>query len=249
MNILVVIRKVASPNSAIVIEANSSQLNLSQATWIFNPFDEIALEEAIRMKERGQATSVVALAVGPRDMKKHLQYAVGMGADRGIHVVSEDTVSSSLMSRIVTDVFQRGDYALIITGALVIDTQERELAPFISELLRIPLASNVFEVNHDGEHLLVKRQMAGSYEIVRLPLPCVISAGLRLNEPRYPSMKNYAKARRYSPENIDINEIALCVDDLVTTTAYRYSDAKRCVTNTCGPNELASILARMLDEG
>jgi electron transfer flavoprotein beta subunit len=159
-----------------------------------NPFDEIAVEEAIRLKEKGVVSEVVAVSVGPAKAQDTLRTALAMGADRAILVQSDDEVEPLAVAKIVAD-RGRGTARPDHPGKQAIDDDSNQVGQMVAALLGRPQGTFANEVSVEGDHLLVKREIDGGLETVKLALPAVVTTDLRLNEPRYASLPNIMKAK------------------------------------------------------
>jgi electron transfer flavoprotein beta subunit len=160
-----------------------------------NPFDEIAVEEAIRLKEKGAVSEIVVVSVGPAKAQETLRTALAMGADRAILVSTDDEVEPLAVAKIVKAIADEEAPGLIITGKQAIDDDSNQTGQMIAALLGRGQGTFANEISVDGDAVTVKREVDGGLETVRLALPAVITADLRLNEPRYASLPNIMKAK------------------------------------------------------
>jgi len=159
------------------------------------PFDEIAVEEAIRLKEKGVVSEVVVVSVGPAKATDTLRTALAMGADRAVLVQSDDEVEPLGVAKIVKAIADEEQPGLIITGKQAIDDDANQVGQMVAALLGRPQGTFANEITVEGDALIVKREIDGGLETVRLALPAVVTADLRLNEPRYASLPNIMKAK------------------------------------------------------
>lgn len=209
MKILVPIKRVADYEAKIKVKSDGSGIETEGIKWIVNPFDEIAVEEAIRLKEGGHAQEVVVVTVGPSDAATQLRYAMAMGADSGIHVISEDEVDSDLASRVLVEVYGRGVYGFIIMGKQAIDSDASQTSQLLATRLGLPQASFASKIVLSDGAAEVTREVDGGLETVKVPLPCVISTDLRLNEPRYAPLPGIMKAKKKPLEEIPIGDLGI----------------------------------------
>ncbi len=177
------------------VKADGTGVELANVKMSMNPFDEIAVEEAIRLKEKGVVSEIVAVSVGPAKATDTLRTALAMGADRAILVQSDDEVEPLAVAKIVTAIAGEEQPGLIITGKQAIDDDSNQVGQMVAALLGRPQGTFANEVSVEGDHLIVKREIDGGLETVKLALPAVVTTDLRLNEPRYASLPNIMKAK------------------------------------------------------
>jgi electron transfer flavoprotein beta subunit len=214
MKILVPIKKVPDYQAKIRVKADGSGIETDGIKWIVNPFDEIAVEEALRIKEAGKATEVVVLGFGTDDVSTQLRYAMAMGADRGILVKYDGAIDSDLASRVLAEVYKKDTYGFVIMGKQSIDSDANQTAQLLAARLDLPQACFASKVTLEDGKISVTREVDGGLETVRIPMPCVVSTDLRLNEPRYASLPGIMKAKKKP-----LDEIALA--DLKVDTALK----------------------------
>jgi electron transfer flavoprotein beta subunit len=207
MKILVPVKKVPDFQAKIRVKADGSGIETEGVKWIVNPFDEIAVEEALRIKESGKATEVVVVGVGGDDVSTQLRYAMAMGADRGILVKHDGAVDSDLASRALAEVYKRDTYAFVIMGKQSIDSDANQTAQLLAARLDLPQACFASKVLLEEGKVSVTREVDGGLETIRIALPCVISTDLRLNEPRYASLPGIMKAKKKPLEEIALADL------------------------------------------
>jgi electron transfer flavoprotein beta subunit len=195
MKALVCVKRVIDYNVKPRVKADGTGVELANVKMSMNPFDEIAVEEAIRLKEKGVVSEVVAVSVGPAKAADTLRTALAMGADRAILVQSDDEVEPLAVAKIVAAVAGEEQPGLIVTGKQAIDDDSNQVGQMVAALLGRPQGTFANEVSVEGDHLIVKREIDGGLETVRLALPAVVTTDLRLNEPRYASLPNIMKAK------------------------------------------------------
>jgi len=196
MKILVPVKRVPDAQAKIKVKADGSGVETDGIKWIVNPFDEIAVEEALRLKEAGKATEIFVVGIGPEDLSQQLRYAMAMGADSAILVKHDGQVDSDLASRVLAELFKKGGYGLIIMGKQAIDSDAGQTARLLAARLNLPQACFASKVVLEGNNATVTREVDGGLETIRVPTPCVISTDLRLNEPRYAPLPGIMKARK-----------------------------------------------------
>lgn len=209
MKILVPLKRVPDYQAKIKVKADGSGIETEGTKWIVNPFDEIAVEEAIRLKEAGKATEVVVVSVGHADVQQQMRYAMAMGADSGILVQTDRPVDSDLASRALVEVFKRGAYGLVILGKQAIDSDCSQTPQLLAARLNLPQACFASKVVIDAGFATVTREVDGGLETIKLPMPCVISTDLRLNEPRYAPLPGIMKAKKKPLEEIKLEDLGL----------------------------------------
>ncbi|WP_169475794.1 MULTISPECIES: electron transfer flavoprotein subunit beta/FixA family protein [unclassified Novosphingobium] len=195
MKALVCVKRVIDYNVKPRVKADGTGVELANVKMSMNPFDEIAVEEAIRLKEKGVVSEVVAVSVGPAKAADTLRTALAMGADRAILVQSDEDVEPLGVAKIVAAIAGEEQPGLIITGKQAIDDDSNQVGQMVAALLGRPQGTFANEVSVEGDQLTVKREIDGGLETVKLALPAVVTTDLRLNEPRYASLPNIMKAK------------------------------------------------------
>lgn len=209
MKVLVPVKRVVDYEAKIKLRSDGSGVDTDGIKWIVNPFDEIAVEEAVRMKEAGTASEVVVVSVGPEDTVTQLRYAMAMGADSAILVQTADPVDSDLAARVLTEIWKKGAYDLVIMGKQAIDSDASQTPQIIAELLGLPHASFASAIKIDGDSIEVTREIDGGLETVRISKPCIISTDLRLNEPRYAPLPGIMKAKKKPLDILSLSELGV----------------------------------------
>ncbi len=195
MKALVCVKRVIDYNVKPRVKADGTGVDLANVKMSMNPFDEIAVEEAIRLKEKGVVTEIVAVSVGPAKAQETLRTALAMGADRAILVVSEDEVEPLAVAKIIKAIADEEQPGLIITGKQAIDDDANQVGQMVAALLGRPQGTFANEIAVEGDSVVVKREIDGGLETVKLALPAIVTTDLRLNEPRYASLPNIMKAK------------------------------------------------------
>jgi electron transfer flavoprotein beta subunit len=196
MKILVPVKRVVDYNVKIRVKADGSGVELANVKMSMNPFDEIAVEEALRIKESGKATEVVAVSIGPQQASETIRTALAMGADRGILVKTDATVEPLAVAKILKGIVDEEKPDLVILGKQAIDDDSNQTGQMLAALLNWPQGTFASKVVIEGSDLLVTREVDGGLQTVKLKLPAVVSTDLRLNEPRYASLPNIMKAKK-----------------------------------------------------
>ncbi len=195
MKILVPVKRVIDYNVKPRVKSDGTGVDLANVKMSMNPFDEIAVEEAIRLKEKGVATEIVAVSVGPQKAQETLRTALAMGADRAILVQTDDEVEPLAVAKILKGIAAEEGPGLIILGKQAIDDDCNQTGQMLAALMGRPQGTFASEVTVDGDSVTVKREVDGGLETVKLSLPAIVTTDLRLNEPRYASLPNIMKAK------------------------------------------------------
>ena len=195
MKILVPVKRVIDYNVKPRVKADGSGVDLANVKMSMNPFDEIAVEEAIRLREKGVAAEVIVVSVGPTKASETLRTALAMGADRAILVQSDEAVEPLGVAKILAAIVGEEAPGLVILGKQAIDDDSNQTGQMLAALLGRPQGTFASRVEVDGEHVNVTREVDGGLETVRLALPAIVTTDLRLNEPRYASLPNIMKAK------------------------------------------------------
>jgi electron transfer flavoprotein beta subunit len=196
MKVLVPVKRVVDYNVKIRVKTDGSGVELANVKMSMNPFDEIAVEEAIRLKEAGKATEIVAVSIGPQQASETIRTALAMGADRGILVKTDAQVEPLAVAKILKGVVAEETPGLVILGKQAIDDDCNQTGQMLAALLNWPQGTFASKIVIDGEAINVTREVDGGLQTVRLKLPAIVTTDLRLNEPRYASLPNIMKAKK-----------------------------------------------------
>jgi len=196
MKVLVPVKRVVDFNVKIRVKADGSGVELANVKMSMNPFDEIAVEEAIRLKEAGKATEIVAVSIGPQQASETIRTALAMGADRGILVKTEAAVEPLAVAKILKRVVEDEAPGLVILGKQAIDDDCNQTGQMLAALLNWPQGTFASKLVIDGDTISVTREVDGGLQTVKLKAPAIVTTDLRLNEPRYASLPNIMKAKK-----------------------------------------------------
>src|SRR5881392_4135412 len=194
MKVLVPVKRVVDFNVKVRVKADGSGVELANVKMSMNPFDEIAVEEAIRLKEKGAATEIVAVSIGPQQASETIRTALAMGADRGILVKVDGVVEPLAVAKILKGVVEEEKPGLVIMGKQAIDDDCNQTGQMLAALLGWSQGTFASKLVIDGD-LSVTREVDGGLQTVKLKLPAIVTTDLRLNEPRYASLPNIMKAK------------------------------------------------------
>ena len=195
MKVLVPVKRVVDFNVKIRVKSDGSGVELANVKMSMNPFDEIAVEEAIRLKEKGAATEIVAVSIGPAKAQETLRTALAMGADRAILIQTDDEVEPLAVAKLLAKVAEEEQPELVILGKQAIDDDSNQTGQMLAALLNWPQGTFASKVELAGDKVDVTREVDGGLETVKLSTPAVVTTDLRLNEPRYASLPNIMKAK------------------------------------------------------
>lgn len=196
MKVLVPVKRVVDYNVKIRVKPDGSGVELANVKMSMNPFDEIAVEEALRLREKGTATEVVAVSIGPQQSQETIRNALAMGADRGILIKTDDLVEPLAVAKLLKAVIAEEAPGLVILGKQAIDDDCNQTGQMLAALLGWSQGTFASDVAIDGDHVSVTREVDGGLQTVKLKMPAVVTTDLRLNEPRYASLPNIMKAKK-----------------------------------------------------
>jgi electron transfer flavoprotein beta subunit len=202
MKILVPVKRVVDYNVKVRVKSDGTGVETAGVKMSMNPFDEIAVEEAVRLKEKGVATEIVAVSLGSAACAETIRTALAMGADRGILVETDVALEPLAVAKLLKALVDREQPQLVIPGKQAIDDDMNATGQMLAALLGWPQATFASKIVIDGANIIVTREIDGGLETIATPLPAVVTADLRLNEPRYASLPNIMKARKKPIETV-----------------------------------------------
>jgi electron transfer flavoprotein beta subunit len=211
VKILVPAKRVPDPNSTIKVKPDGSGIVTEGLKWVINPFDEIAIEEALRIKEKLGGGEVVLVAIGSKASSEQLRTGLAMGADRAALVLTDDSLDSLAVARVLHKLVTTEKADLVLMGKQAIDADSNQAGQMLAEMLGWPQATfaSKIELAADQKTMQVTREVDGGLEVIALPLPAVVTADLRLNEPRYASLPGIMKARKKELKEIPLAELGV----------------------------------------
>ena len=209
MKILVPVKRVVDYNVKVRVKSDNSGVELDNVKMSMNPFDEIAVEEALRLKERGVATEVIAISIGVSQVQETIRNALAMGADSGIFVEVNETLEPLNIAKIISSVAKKENIDLMILGKQAIDDDMNATSQMVAALLNWPQATFASKIEIVDKIAKVGREVDGGIENIEVNLPAVISTDLRLNEPRYASLPNIMKAKKKPINEIKIDDLKI----------------------------------------
>jgi len=217
MKILVSVKRVIDFNVRIRVKADNSGVETANVKMSMNPFDEIAVEEAVRLKEKGIATEVVAVTIGVEACQETLRSALAMGADRAIHIVTDSVIQPLAAAKLIKTIVDKEAPQLVITGKQAIDDDCNQTGQMLAGLLGWGQGTFASKLVLEDGHALVTREVDGGLMTVKLKLPCVVTTDLRLNEPRYATLPNIMKARSKPLAKMTPQELGVDIAPRLTT--------------------------------
>lgn len=209
MKIIVAVKRVIDPYVKIRVKSDCTGVETQNIKMVMNPFDEIALEEALRLREQQLATEVIALTVGNDSSQETLRHALALGADRAVLIRTEKTFESLNVAKILKKIVEDEKPGLVLMGKQTIDGDNNQTPQMLAALLNWPQATFASELKINGNAIAVTREIDGGLETLTQPLPAVVSADLRLNEPRYASLPNIMKAKQKPLNILELDSLGL----------------------------------------
>ncbi|HTO81973.1 MAG TPA: electron transfer flavoprotein subunit beta/FixA family protein [Methylomirabilota bacterium] len=209
MKVLVAVKRVIDANVKVRVKGDGGGVETANVKMAMNPFDEIGVEEALRLKEAGKATEIVAVSCGVQQCQETIRTALAMGADRGIHVLTDVELQPLAVAKLLKAVVAKEQPGLVILGKQAIDDDSNQTGQMLAGLLGWPQATFASKLAPDGGALTVTREVDGGLETVKLKLPAVITTDLRLNEPRYASLPNIMKAKKKPIEALTPDQLGV----------------------------------------
>ena len=217
MKILVCVKRVLDPQVKARVKADGSGIDLANVKMTMNPFDENALEEALRLREAGIAEEIIVVSIGAGKTEETLRHGLAMGADRAINVVTEATLEPLAIAKVLKVIVEQQQPGLVLAGKQAIDDDANQTAQMLSALLGWAQSTFVSELKIEGDTATTTREVDAGLETIKVRLPAVISVDLRLNEPRYIKLPDVMKAKRKPMEKIELDSLGLDTANRITT--------------------------------
>ncbi|HIV69795.1 MAG TPA: electron transfer flavoprotein subunit beta/FixA family protein [Candidatus Aquabacterium excrementipullorum] len=217
MKVLVPVKRVVDYNVKVRVKSDGSGVDIANVKMSMNPFDEIAVEEATRLKEKGVVTEIIAVSVGPTQAQETLRTAMAIGADRGILVETTDEVQPLAVAKVLKALIDKEKPDLIILGKQAIDDDSNQTGQMVAALANLPQGTFASKVEVAGGKVNVTREVDGGLETVSLSLPAVVTTDLRLNEPRYVTLPNIMKAKKKPLETVKPADLGVDVAPRIKT--------------------------------
>ncbi len=211
MKILVPVKRVVDYNVKVRVKTDGSDVDIANVKMSMNPFDEIAVEEATRLKEAGMATEIVAVSCGVAQCQDVIRTAMAIGADRGIHVLCDQPLEPLAVAKMLKALAEKESAQLVILGKQAIDDDANQTGQMLAALWGVPQATFASKVEISGEQMTVTREIDGGLEKLSMQLPAVVTTDLRLNEPRYVTLPNIMKAKKKTIDQVTPAELGVDV--------------------------------------
>ncbi len=242
MKVLIAVKRVVDYNIKVRIKSDGSDVDINGVKMGVNPFDENAIEAALRLKEQGVATEIVAVSLGTSANQDVLRHALAMGADRAILVESDLTLQALGVAKLLKSIVMREQPQLIILGKQAIDNDAGQTGQMLAALLNYPQATFASAIQVDGNTISVTREVDGGTETLALNLPAVVTADLRLNEPRFVKLPNLMMARKKPIETINAAEFAVSAEPRLKLIQVSEPSARKAGIRVGSVSELLSKL-------
>ncbi len=244
--ILVGLKRVVDYNVRVRVKSDGSGVETDGVKMSINPFDEIALEEALRIKESGQASEVIVISVGTGDAQQQLRTGLAMGADRAILVESESSTGSLGIARILKSIIDRDGIDLVLLGKQAIDDDNSQTGQMLAAIWGRPQATFASQVEWDGDKAKVTREVDAGLEITEIDLPAVVTVDLRLNEPRYVKLPDIMKAKKKPLETIALADLGVDLGPEIKELSFEPpAERERGVM----VDDVAGLVAALKDKG
>mgnify|MGYP003388627861 FL=1 len=217
MKILVPVKRVVDANVKVRVAADKSGVDTSNIKMAMNPFCEIAVEEAVRLKEKGIATEIIAITIGDVKSQEQLRTAMALGADRSIWIEQSEAIEPLAIAKLLKAVVEKETPDLIILGKQSIDGDNNQVGQMLAALCEIPQGTFAFNLEVSEGRAIVSREVDGGEQVVSLSLPAVVTTDLRLNEPRYAKLPDIMKAKKKPMEHLTPESLGITVNSSLTT--------------------------------
>lgn len=244
--ILVGLKRVVDYNVRVQVKSDGSGVDTAGVKMSINPFDEIALEEALRIKERGDANEVIAVSIGPGDAQQQLRTGLAMGADRAILVEAEAGIDPLTCARVFKAIIDRENADLVILGKQAIDDDASQTGQMLAAIWGRPQATFASEISLDGNTARVTREIDAGFEVLDIDLPAVVTADLRLNEPRYVKLPDIMKAKKKPLEQIALADLSVDAAPAVAESDFKPPAARQ---RGIMVDDVAGLLGALKDKG
>ena len=242
MKALVAVKRVVDYNVKVRVKADGSDVDIGNVKMSMNPFDEIAVEEAVRLKEAGKVSEIVAVSLGEKKCEETLRTALAMGADRAVHVETDVKLEPLAVAKLLKAVADKENPQILLLGKQAIDDDANQVAQMLAALLNAAQGTFASKVQIEGEEVLVTREIDGGEETVALKLPAVISADLRLNEPRFVKLPNIMAAKKKPLEKLSPADLAVDISPRLNTVKFAEPKARQAGVKVADVAELVEKL-------
>ncbi|EMS2373997.1 electron transfer flavoprotein subunit beta/FixA family protein [Neisseria gonorrhoeae] len=242
MKALVAVKRVVDYNVKVRVKADGSDVDIGNVKMSMNPFDEIAVEEAVRLKEAGKVSEIVAVSLGEKKCEETLRTALAMGADRAIHIETNVKLEPLAVAKLLKAVADKENPQIFFLGKQAIDDDANQVAQMLAALLNAAQGTFVSKVQIEGDEVQIVREIDGGEETIALKLPAVISADLRLNEPRFVKLPNIMAAKKKPLEKLDSADLATDISPRLKTVKFAEPKARQAGVKVASVAELVEKL-------
>ena len=242
MKVLVPVKRVIDYNVKVRVKADNSGVELANVKMAMNPFDEIAVEQALRLKEAGGADEVVAVSIGPAQNQETIRTALAMGADRGIHIEASHDIESLAVAKLLKAVVERENPGLVLVGKQAIDDDCNQTGQMLAALLGWAQGTFVSALEVTGDKAKVVREVDGGLEHLEISMPAIVSVDLRLNEPRYASLPNIMKAKKKPLDSLTVDDLGVDITPRLTIVKVEEPAAREAGIKVADVKELVEKL-------
>lgn len=242
MKALVAVKRVVDYNVKVRVKADGSDVDIGNVKMSMNPFDEIAVEEAVRLKEAGKVSEIVAVSLGEKKCEETLRTALAMGADRAIHIETDVKLEPLAVAKLLKAVADKENPQIFFLGKQAIDDDANQVAQMLAALLNAAQGTFVSKVQIEGDEVQIVREIDGGEETIALKLPAVISADLRLNEPRFVKLPNIMAAKKKPLEKLDSADLATDISPRLKTVKFAEPKARQAGVKVASVAELVEKL-------
>jgi electron transfer flavoprotein beta subunit len=242
MKVLVPIKRVIDYNVKVRVKADNSGVELANVKMAMNPFDEIAVEQALRLKESGGADEVVVVSIGPSQNQETIRTGLAMGADRGIHIEASHDIEPLAVAKLLKEVVARENPGLVFVGKQAIDDDCNQTGQMLAALLGWAQGTFVSGIEISDDKATVIREVDGGLEHLEISMPAVVTVDLRLNEPRYASLPNIMKAKKKPLDSLTVEELGVDVSPRLTVVKVEEPEARSAGIKVADVSELVNKL-------
>ena len=242
MKVLVPVKRVIDYNVKVRVKADNSGVELANVKMAMNPFDEIAVEQALRLKEAGGADEVVVVSIGPAQNQETIRTALAMGADRGIHIEASHDIEPLAVAKLLKAVVERETPGLVLVGKQAIDDDCNQTGQMLAALLGWAQGTFVSALEVAGDQAKIVREVDGGLEHLEIQMPAIVSVDLRLNEPRYASLPNIMKAKKKPLDSLTVDELGVDISPRLTIVKVEEPAAREAGIKVADVKELVEKL-------
>lgn len=242
MKILVPVKRVIDAYVSIRVKADQSGVETANVKMSMNPFCEIAVEEAVRLKESGKAEEIIVVSAGPASVQETMRTAMAMGADRGIHILIEDDIDTLTLAKLLKVIVAREQPGLVLAGKQAIDGENNQTGQMLAGLLGWPQGTFASKIVLEGNHALVTREIDGGLETLKLKMPCVVTTDLRLNQPRYAALPNIMKAKKKPLDTLTPDDLGVTPQNRLKTLKVTEPPKRKAGVRVASVEELVDKL-------